>query len=126
MRTDTPFFITRDGVGRCIRPNRYALALASGAPLAAGVLALHENAITRCASRWLLVAPRQHVVPGTQRDNVHRMAATRRGGRRRLIRGDGRVERRARSVALREAVRHGWDRDAVAAPLLGSGEPTLW
>jgi hypothetical protein len=34
---------TRDGVGRCVRPNRYALALASGVPLAGEVLALHER-----------------------------------------------------------------------------------
>lgn len=42
-------------------------------------------------------------------------------------RGDhGVADRRARAVALREAVRHGWDADAVAAALLGSPEPTLW
>jgi hypothetical protein len=29
-------------------------------------------------------------------------------------------------VALREAVRHGWDADAVEAALLGSTDPTLW
>ncbi|WP_235689937.1 hypothetical protein [Mycolicibacterium gadium] len=33
--------------------------------------------------------------------------------------------RRERSVALREAVRHGWDDAAVQAVLLG-GQPTLW
>ena len=71
-------------------------------------------------------AARQHVVPGTQRDNMRRMASTRRGGGRPVIRREGRVQRRAGSVALRDAVRHGWDRDAVAAALLGSAEPTLW
>src|SRR5271166_6801601 len=33
--------------------------------------------------------------------------------------------RRARAVALREAVRHGWDANAVAAALLGSTQPTF-
>jgi hypothetical protein len=31
-----------------------------------------------------------------------------------------------RSVVLREAVRDGWDVDAVAAALLGDAQPTLW
>lgn len=33
--------------------------------------------------------------------------------------------RRERSVALRDAVRHGWDAAAVQAALLGD-QPTLW
>ncbi len=41
-------------------------------------------------------------------------------------RGDNGVKaRRARAVALREAVRHGWDANAVAAALLGSTQPTF-
>jgi hypothetical protein len=35
-------FITRAGMGFCVRPNRYALALATGSALDAGVFALHE------------------------------------------------------------------------------------
>lgn len=31
-----------------------------------------------------------------------------------------------REVALHEAVRDGWDAEAVGAALLGSQEPTLW
>jgi len=34
--------------------------------------------------------------------------------------------RRARTVALREAVRHGWDAAAVGAAMLGRRDPTLW
>jgi len=42
-------------------------------------------------------------------------------------RGDNGVKaQRARAVALREAVRHGWDADAVAAALLGSTQPPLY
>jgi len=37
-----PHFITRAGMGLCVRPNRYALALATGSALGADVFALHE------------------------------------------------------------------------------------
>jgi hypothetical protein len=69
-----------------------------------------------------------HVVPGTQRDNMVMMVRAGRGGGRVAVgRGDNGVRaRRARAVALREAVRDGWDADAVGAALLGSQEPTLW
>jgi hypothetical protein len=49
----------------------------------------------------------EHVVAGTQFDNMRRMARARRGGGRPTIRGLGREARRARSVALREAVQGG-------------------
>ena len=45
------YYLTRQGMGLCVRPHRYALAMACGA-LAAGVLGLHECDIpkkTRCA-----------------------------------------------------------------------------
>jgi len=35
------YYLTRQGMGLCVRPHRYALAMACGA-LAAGVLGLHE------------------------------------------------------------------------------------
>jgi hypothetical protein len=35
------FYLTRAGMGLCVRPHRYALAIAGGA-VAAGVLGLHE------------------------------------------------------------------------------------
>jgi hypothetical protein len=49
----------------------------------------------------------EHVVSGTQFDNMRRMARARRGGGRPTIRGLGCEARRARSVALREAVEGG-------------------
>ena len=36
------YFITRSGMGFCVRPNRYALALATGSAVGADVFALHE------------------------------------------------------------------------------------
>jgi len=114
-----------------VRANRYAWAAAlDGAPLEPWVRALHEccnnTACVRVSSAGetgLL-----HVVPGSQRDNMVMMArAGRCGGRVAVRRGDNGVKaRRARAVALRDAVRDGWDADAVAAALLGSKEPTLW
>ena len=57
---------------------------------------------------------------------MERMARMRRGGGRHAVRRfDSRGVRRERSVALRDAVRHGWDATAVQAALLGD-QPTLW
>lgn len=69
-----------------------------------------------------------HIVGGSQRDNRLMMARAGRGvGRPAVRRGDHGVKaRRARAVALREAVRHGWDAQAVAAALLGSADPAPW
>jgi hypothetical protein len=65
-----------------------------------------------------------HIVGGRQRDNMVMMA---RAGRVAVRVGDHGVRaRRARAVALREAVREGWDAAAVEAALLGSHDPTLW
>ena len=90
-----------------------------GEPLEAAVLALHECDFPLCVKVANPAATRQ-------RDNMIRMAYTGRGGGRPVVRRDGLRARRARSVALREAVRRGWDSDAVSAALLGSTEPTLW
>lgn len=120
------FYLTRAGMGLCVRPHRYALALASGGELAAGVLGLHDCDNPLCTKVAPPQAWIQHVVAGTQGDNMARMARMRRGGGRFLVRrGGGRESRRERSVALREAVREGWDRDAVQAALIGDA-PTLW
>ncbi|WP_261898414.1 hypothetical protein [Mycobacterium marinum] len=55
------------------------------------------------------------------------MRAHRGGGRVVVRRGDHGIKaRRARAVALREAVRPGWDTEAVETALLGSTDPTLW
>ena len=113
-----------------LRGNRYALAAAlDGVPLEPWVQALHGCDNPVCAR---VSAPGDtgllHVVGGSQRDNMERMARARRGGGRTVVRRgqSGLAARRARAVALREAVRHGWDGDTVAKALLVSGDPTLW
>ena len=113
-------------MGFCVRPNRYALALATGSAVGADVFALHECDNPVCVKVSEAGALCEHVVAGTQFDNMRRMARARRGGGRPTIRGLGREARRARSVALREAVQGGvWDADAVANALLGA-EPRLF
>lgn len=120
MRSLPVFYLTRSGVGSCVRAHRYALAMALGR-VEARVLGLHECDNPLCVQ----VSP-QHVVEGHQDDNMQRMARMRRGGGRYVIsRGNALAQRRARSVALREAVRGGWDPDAVQAALIGD-QPTLW
>lgn len=113
-----------------LRGNRYALAAARpGIPLEPWERALHgcDNPVCVRVSRPGEVGL-LHLVAGSQRDNMEMMGRSGRGGGRTVVRrGDrGVAERRARAVALRDAVRDGWDADAVAAALLGSPEPTLW
>ena len=119
------YYLTRDGVGFCVRPHRYALAIRGGS-VAAGVLGLHECDNPVCVKVADATAPRRHVVSGSQGDNMERMARMGRGGGRHAVRRfDRRGLRRERSVALRDAVRNGWDAAAVQAALLGD-QPTLW
>ncbi|WP_407666351.1 hypothetical protein [Mycolicibacterium arabiense] len=84
------------------------MAIASGT-VAAGVLGLHECDNPVCVKIAADADVRQHVVSGSQGDNMERMARMRRGGGRHAVRRfDSRGVRRARSVALRDAVRDGW------------------
>ena len=113
-----------------IRANRYALASAQdGVALEPWMRALHGCNNPPCVRVSL---PGEtgllHVIGGSQRDNMVMMARAGRGGGRLPIRqGDnGLRARRERAVALREAVRHGWNAEAVRAALLGSSDPTLW
>ena len=127
------FWIRRDGVPRVVRAHRYALAASlSGRELAGSALALHECDNPLCvrvtdpagAPAGVLL----HVVTGSQAQNMQRMGRRGRGGGRRAIpgRGEPLAARVRRSVALRAAVRDGWDGNAVAAALLGEDQPTLW
>jgi len=113
-----------------LRGNRYALAAArDGCALQSWERALHGcNNLVCVRVSWPGETGLVHVLAGTQRDNMIMMARAGRGGGRPAVRrGDaGRAARHARAVALREAVRHGWDAAAVAQALLGSAEPTLW
>ena len=110
---------------RVVRAHRYALAQASGGQLPAGTVAMHlcdnpvcvrahgvggQEALGRFGA---LAGP--HVVAGTQRDNLALMAMKGRAG----TTAQTRAQRTARSRALRDAVRHGWDADAVAAAWFG-------
>ncbi|WP_395311298.1 hypothetical protein V4U86_11350 [Mycobacterium sp. AMU20-3851] len=84
------------------------------------------NVTTRCVKVATDTDPQQHVVSGSQGDNMERMARMRRGGGRQAMRRcDSRGVLRERSVALREAVCRGWNAAAVQAALLGD-QPTLW
>lgn len=120
------FYIYRDGRGVCVRPHRWALARSLGRPLSGDEFGLHECDNPLCVKISPPGAYRLHVVEGTQRDNMLRMGRMGRGGGRRVIGSNGLADRRARSVALREALRtHGWDPAAVEAATLGS-HPRLW
>ena len=115
------FRVNRGGCVFSIRPNRYALALANGGVLDSGVLALHT-----CDNPICIRVGDRHVTAGTQSENMIRMVRMRRGGSQHPLRqGDSRGARRERSVALRDAVRDGWDPEAVESALIGD-HPTLW
>ncbi|WP_231108100.1 hypothetical protein [Mycobacterium avium] len=115
------FFIYRGGTGICVRPHRYALARWLTVPLGPDELGLHECDMPLCVKVCAPGAVRQHVVVGSQCDNMRRMARMRRGGGRTAIPSDGLQACRDRSVVLRE---RGWNRAAVEAAVLG-GIPTL-
>jgi hypothetical protein len=66
-------------MGFCVRPNRYALALATGSAVGADVFALHECDNPVCVKVSGPEALCEHVVAGTQFDNMRRMARARRG-----------------------------------------------
>lgn len=113
-----------------LRSNRYALAASlDGKPLDPRERALHgcDNPIcvrVSVAGEVGLL----HLTGGSQRENMEQMGRRGRGGGRRPIRrGRGGVlERRERSVALRAAVRDGWDAVEVRDALSGTAHPTLW
>jgi hypothetical protein len=58
-------------------------------PLGASTLALHECDVPLCVKVAEPFCVRQHVVAGTQRDTMIRMAHTGRGGSRHVIRQAG-------------------------------------
>lgn len=103
----------------------------AGKPLPADVRALHVCDITLCvrvvSAEAVTAGVREHVTAGSQQENMEQMAARGRGGGRPKVitRDAGLVARRERALALREAVRAGWDAAAVEAAILGS-HPRLW
>jgi hypothetical protein len=123
-------FWLRRGTRIMVRANRYPLAAAlNGEALEPWVQELHCRDNPACMRASL---PGEtgllHIIGGSQRDNMLMMARAGRGGGRVVVRrGDHGIKaRRARAAALREAVRHEWDAEAVEAALLGSTDPTLW
>ena len=109
-----------------MRPNRYALALATGSALGADVFALHECDNPVCVKVSGPGALCEHVGGWY---TVRRYAAHGAGAARRRSADDSWAGARGAagaSVALREAVQGGvWDADAVANALLGV-EPRLF
>lgn len=122
-------WIRRDGQRIMVRTNRYALAVArTGAPLEPWERALHGCDVPLCVRPTMPAdVGLRHVFSGSQRDNMEQMGRSGRGGGRVPIRrgNNGVLARRDRSTALRDAVRHGWDAQAVA-DALAVGHPTLW
>ena len=72
-----------------MRPNRYALASATGSAVGADVFALHGCDNPVCVKVSGPEALCEHVVAGTQFDNMRRIVRARRGGGRPRIRGWG-------------------------------------
>lgn len=114
------FSIVRDGQEQMVRPPRYAVAHFVG-PVPAGLYAMHDRCDNPICVRALAVnGHRPHVVLGSQAQNLATMVQRRRAhGGRPVWLHDGltRTQRVARSRALREAVRSGWDADAVRAAM---------
>jgi len=118
-----------------VRPNRYALARSLAVPLQPDELALHVSDIPLCVKVCAPDAQRQHVVGGSQGENMRRMARMRRGGGRRVIPSDGLRARRRRSVAPRRFLSQSFidatvcgkpaiARAAVAGPLVSFAAPS--
>ncbi|WP_244192615.1 hypothetical protein [Dietzia lutea] len=94
------------GVSRTESGHRFALLLAG--QLTEGVVAEH-----RCNEPLCVRVDPRHVVASTQSANLrYAVACGRAGDNRRPATSH---DRRTRSVAVRQALRHGWDPDAYAA-----------
>lgn len=91
------------GRERTLSAHRFALELAYG-PLDAHVVAEHK-----CNEPLCVRIGAGHVIESTQRDNLAYAVALGRAGTRFNV---GTANRYARSVAVRDAVRHGWDQSA--------------
>ncbi|NMM92526.1 hypothetical protein B2J88_51285 [Rhodococcus sp. SRB_17] len=123
------FWLKRDGRQRVVRPHRYALALELGRPLEDSEMAIHEVCDNPICVRVSEALGRPHVVLGTQSQNLAGMGAKGRGGGRGQTwqwYGPDRAARATRSRALREALRNGWDADAVQEVLRRTGTETLF
>ncbi|MGJ9414409.1 hypothetical protein ACHAAC_17045 [Aeromicrobium sp. CF4.19] len=122
------FWTTRDERARVLRPHRIAFSLATGISL--DELAVVEHLV--CDNPICVRSAgdeRDHLAGGTQADNLARMARRNRGGGKPLMvrpPGLGRAELAARSRAIREIVREGWDTERLARLLVDHDQSTLW
>lgn len=125
------FWITRDGVQKAVRPQRYAYALATGETLAPDILLLHECDVPICVHAETDPAS-SHVYTGTHRENMIDRRQKHRdtnGSNSLHWRGIARKVRVQRSRDLRDVVReYGWDRERISATLSGVeyDHPTLF
>ena len=102
-----------------MRPHRYAAAIVQGVVLEPDDVVEHEVCDNPICVRAELTET-GHVWPSTQGANLRRMGRRARGGgawwQWRWVATD-RATLAARSRAQRDAVRHGWDPDALRAAL---------
>lgn len=96
----------RNGVSRTESGHRFALLLAG--QLRDGVVAEH-----RCNEPLCVRVHPAHVIASTQSANLRYAVACGRAGDTRTLATP--TDRRARSLAVRDALRHGWDPIAYAA-----------
>lgn len=125
------FWTQRNGRSRVLRPHRVAFALATGVDLRQVPVVEHfvcDNPVCVHAGGDRF----DHLAGGTQADNLARMARRGRGGGTPLMvrnRAATRAELAAKSRALRDAVRDGWDLDRIERALQQRdplADPALW
>lgn len=111
----------RDGVSRTMSAHRFALLLEHG------VESTYSVGEHRCNEPLCVRVDNNHVLASTQTANLRYAVACGRAGAHRII-GDGRT-RAERSLAVRAALRNGWD-PAAYARAVGESEyidtPTLF
>lgn len=116
------FWVNRRGGPVVISAHRYALALALGT-LAPHECARHLKCDNPVCVKAYVSDGAPHIVKGTQAENMWDMSRKGRAGGHMV---SSMRARAARARALREAVRDGWDADAVLAALQHTEEPTLF
>ncbi|PPK90202.1 hypothetical protein CLV92_12611 [Kineococcus xinjiangensis] len=113
------FYLRRDRRVRVVRPNRYVLAAVRRLDLGSVEVAEHAVCDVPLCVR-VAGDETDHIWASTQAANLQRMLNRARGGGewwQHRWRGGDRASIAARSRALRDAVRAGWDADAVRAAL---------
>lgn len=119
------FWIRRDGHPAMLRAHRYAYETVHGA-LSPGLVVMHEVCDEPICCRVDLAGP-SHLVAGTQAENLTMMGARGRGwGGAHVVGRHASTNRAAvvaRSRALRDAVKNGWNQDAIIAAIESLADP---